>query len=142
MRLLEHNNDSEFSLTGAFLDDNILKYAILSHTWGTDIEEVIYRDLIDSTGKNKVGYEKIRFCGEQTRRDGLHYFWIDTCCIDKSNNTELAEAINSMFRWYRNAAKCYVYMSDVPIAKRKKRTSRAEFTWESAFQASRWLTQG
>ncbi|KAH7342992.1 hypothetical protein BKA65DRAFT_526948 [Rhexocercosporidium sp. MPI-PUGE-AT-0058] len=74
--------------------DNVPNYAILSHTWGTDTEE-------------------IRFCGEQARLNGLQYFWVDTCCIDKSNNTELAEAINSMFRWYRYAAKCYVYLSDM-----------------------------
>jgi hypothetical protein len=50
---------------------------------------------------------------EQARRVGLHNFWVDTCCIDKSNNNELAEAINSMFRWYCNATKCYVYLPDV-----------------------------
>jgi hypothetical protein len=141
MRLLEHNNNSEFSLTKAFLGDNIPKYAILSHTWGTDIDEVTYRDLIDGTGKNKVGYEKIRFCGDQARRDGLHYFWIDTCCIDKSNNTELAEAINSMFRWYRNADKCYVYLSDVSGSTSSNDNSH-QLPWESAFRASRWFTRG
>jgi hypothetical protein len=36
-----------------------------------------------------------------------------TRCIDKWNDTELSDAINSMFRWYRNAAKCYVYLQDV-----------------------------
>ena len=113
MRLLERNNSSEFSLTQDFGDD-IPRYAILSHTWGADTEEVTFRDLMDGTGKSKAGYNKIRFCGEQARRDGLQYFWVDTCCIDKSNNNELSEAINSMFRWYRNAAKCYVYLSDVP----------------------------
>ena len=53
---------------------------------------------MDGTGKSKAGYDKIRFCGEQAQRDGLQYFWVDTCCIDKSNNNELSEAINSMFR--------------------------------------------
>ena len=67
---------------------------------------------MDDTSKSKAGYGKIQFCGEQARRDKLHYFWVDTCCIDKSN-TELSEAINSMFRWYRNAVKCYVYLLDV-----------------------------
>jgi hypothetical protein len=71
MRLLENNNDSEFSLTKDFVSGKIPEYAILSHTWGADIEEVTYRDLIDSTGKNKVGYEKIRFYREQARRDGF-----------------------------------------------------------------------
>ena len=51
-----------------------------------------------SKWKGKPGYEKIRFCREQAKRDGVRYFWVDTCCFDKSNNTELAEAINFMFR--------------------------------------------
>jgi hypothetical protein len=72
MRLLERNNDSEFSLTQDFSDD-IPQYAILSHTWGADTKEVTIRDLMDGTGKSKAGYDKIRFCGEQARRDGLQY---------------------------------------------------------------------
>lgn len=74
MRLLKRNNDGEFSLTKDFLNGEIPKYAILSHTWGADIEEVAYRDLVDGTGKDKVGYEKIRFCGKQARRDRIDYF--------------------------------------------------------------------
>ena len=113
MRLLQCNSAGQLSLTKDLIGDDIPKYAILSHTWGADTEEVAFRDLMDGTGKSKAGYDKIRFCGEQARRDGLKYFWVDTCCIDKSNNTELSRAINSMFCWYRNAAKCYVYLSDV-----------------------------
>ena len=113
MRLLQCNSAGQLSLTKDLIGDDIPKYAILSHTWGADTEEVAFRDLMDGTGKSKAGYDKIRFCGEQARRDGLKYFWVDTCYIDKSNNTELSRAINSMFRWYRNAAKCYVYLSDV-----------------------------
>jgi len=142
MRLLDRKNDSEFSLTKDFVSDDIPRYAILSHTWGVDTEEVTFRDLMDGTGKNKAGYNKIRFCAEQARRDGLQYFWVDTCCIDKSNSTELAEAINSMFRWYRDATKCYVYLSDVSITKRKASNQLSDFTWESAFRASKWFTRG
>jgi hypothetical protein len=43
---------------------------------------------------------------------------VNTCCTDKANHTELSEAIASMFRWYRDAAKCYVYLSDVTVRKR------------------------
>jgi hypothetical protein len=54
---------------------------ILSHTWGTENEEeVTFKDLMDGTGKDKIGYKKIQFCGEQASRDGLKYFWVDTCC--------------------------------------------------------------
>ena len=98
IRLLERNNAGEISLTKYLVGDDIPRYAILSHTWGADTEEVSFKDLMDGTGKSKPGYDKIRFCGKQARRDGLQYFWVDTCCIDKSNNTELSEAINSMFR--------------------------------------------
>jgi hypothetical protein len=141
MRLLERNNDGEFSLTKDFGDD-IPRYAILSHTWGVDTEEVTFRDLIDDTGKSKAGYDKIRFCGEQARRDGMQYFWVDTCCIDKSNNNELTEAINCMFRWYRNAAKCYVYLSDVPDTTFGTNDKSNQLPWESAFRKSRWFTRG
>jgi hypothetical protein len=139
MRLLQCDNNSDLSLT-EFFESAIPKYAILSHRWGTD--EVTFKDLADGTSKSKAGYEKIQFCGEQARRDNLQYFWIDTCCIDKSNSTELAEAINSMFRWYQKAARCYVYLSDVSILKRKASDTSTECTWESAFRASKWFTRG
>ena len=142
MRLLECNNDGDFSLTKDFVGGKIPEYAIISHTWGAGTEEVTYRDLIEGTGKNKVGYEKIRFCGEQARHDGFQYVWVDTCCIDKSNNNELAEAINSMFRWYRDAAKCFVYLRDVssPIVDIGDKSD--QLPWESAFRTSRWFTRG
>jgi hypothetical protein len=57
-----------------------------------------FDDIINGTGEDKPGYEKIWFCGEQARQDGLLYFWIDTCCIDKRNCAELSRSINSMFR--------------------------------------------
>ncbi|OCK81690.1 HET-domain-containing protein [Lepidopterella palustris CBS 459.81] len=105
MRLLKLEHNGEFSLSKDITYPTT-PYAILSHTWGDD--EVSFRDLMDGSGtaKTKDGYRKIQFCGEQAARDKLQYFWVDTCCIDKSNNTELSEAINSMFRWYRDATKC------------------------------------
>jgi hypothetical protein len=33
--------------------------------------------------------------------------------IDKTSSAELSEAINSMFAWYRNAERCYVYLADI-----------------------------
>jgi hypothetical protein len=87
MRFLEGNEDGDYSLTEV-LGDILPPYAVLSHRW--EAEEVTFKDLMDGLGKNKAGYEKIRFCGEQARRDGIRYFWVDTCCIDKTNSTELA----------------------------------------------------
>ena len=138
MRLLHYNNDGDFSLTEFFC--NIPPYAILSHTWG--LEEVTFRDMTEGNGPSKTGFDKIRFCGEQARRDGFQYFWVDTCCIDKSNSTELAEAINSMFRWYHNAAKCYVYLPDVSSPVIDTGGKSDQLSWEMAFRASRWFTRG
>jgi len=142
MRLLEHRNAGEFSLTKELVGDDIPPYAILSHTWGADDEEVTFKDLVEGTGKSKTGYNKIRFCGQQAAIDGLQFFWVDTCCIDKSSSAELSEAINSMFRWYRDAAKCYVYLSDVSIPTFDKNDKVSPFLWDSAFRKSRWFTRG
>jgi hypothetical protein len=98
---------------------------------------------MDGTGKDKSGYKKIRFCSEQARRDGWQYFWVDTCCINKTDAVEVSEAINSMFRWYRNATKCYVYLSDVWVGKQKASNQLSnKFTWEPAFRSSRWFKRG
>lgn len=99
MRLLQRCDTGEIVLT-QFSDEDIPLYAIVSHTWGADAEEVTFEDLINGTGKDKPGYKKIRFCAEQANLDDLQYFWIDTCCIDKRSSIELSEAINLMYRWY------------------------------------------
>ncbi|MCJ1313481.1 hypothetical protein MMC25_007159, partial [Agyrium rufum] len=138
MRLLGYDNNGEFSLT-EFFEGDIPKYAILSHRWGA--EEVTFKDMTDGTGKSKIGYGKIRFCGEQAKRNGLRYFWVDTCCIDKSNSTELAEALNSMFRWYRDATKCFVYLPDVS-RHHSDPVNKVHESWESTFRKSEWFTRG
>ena len=133
MRLLKFNDNDEPSMikTG----NNIPEYAILSHTWA-DGEEATFEDLVRGIGKDKPGYNKIKFCVNQANQDGLQYSWVDTCCIDKSSSAELSEAINSMFRWYSKATRCYVYLSDVPDP--KDPTS----TIESALPGSRWFKRG
>lgn len=55
---------------------------------------------MDGTGKKMNGYGKLQFCGEQAKHDGLQYFCVVTCCIDKSNDIELVETIDSIFHWY------------------------------------------
>jgi hypothetical protein len=96
MRLLERNNAGEINLTKYIFGDNIPWYAILSHTWGADTEEVSFKDLIDGTDKSKPGYDKI----PENKSDAMacNTSGSNTCCIDKSNNNEHSEAINSMFR--------------------------------------------
>ncbi|KAF2489417.1 beta transducin-like protein HET-E2C [Lophium mytilinum] len=144
MRLLQCNNQGGFNITKD-LDGShaIPSYAVLSHTWGTDTDEVTFEDLTNGTGSEKPGYAKIRFCGEQAKQDGLQYFWVDTACIDKTNKAELSHAINSMFRWYHNATRCYVYMSDVSSSTREPSKEEASTPkWEPQFRQSRWFTRG
>jgi archaellum biogenesis ATPase FlaH len=140
MRLLKYGEDGKLTITS--FDDAIPPYAILSHTWGPDADEVIFADLGKGDGKHRPGYEKIRFCGEQAQQDGLQYFWVDTCCIDKTDKAELSHAIRSMFRWYQNATRCYVYLSDVSAREKGCDDMPGKSTWEPAFRSSRWFTRG
>ncbi|KAK3317429.1 heterokaryon incompatibility protein-domain-containing protein [Cercophora scortea] len=102
------------------------RYAILSHTWEND--EISFQDmtLLATTNNNnqspadsdkiktKAGYLKVAAFTRAAAADGFTHVWVDTCCIDKTSSAELSEAINSMFRWYSKAARCYVYLADVP----------------------------
>jgi hypothetical protein len=91
----------------------IPEYVILSHTWGGD--EVTFESMQepDRITKASEGYVKIKRCCELAREDGYRWAWVDTCCIDKRSSAELSEAINSMYRYYWDASKCYAYLSDV-----------------------------
>lgn len=40
------------------------------------------------------------------------YLWLDTCCIDKRNGSELAESIALMGDWYSEAAFALVFLGD------------------------------
>lgn len=140
MRLLRLQGPGEFRLTDDLSDDSIPPYAILSHTWGS--EEVIFEELSEGTGKTKAGFSKIEFCGKQAFQDGLQHFWVDTCCIKKSSDAEVTRAINSMFRWYQAAAKCYVYLSDVSAKRDDGQRSLSTSTWLPAFAGSKWFTRG
>ncbi|KAF8852555.1 HET-domain-containing protein [Acephala macrosclerotiorum] len=128
MRLLNANT---LVINNYFGD--IPPYAILSHVWGD--EEVSFQDFQSGQAAGLKGYSKIQGCCKQAITDSLEHVWIDTCCIDKSSSSELQEAINSMFNFYRNAAVCYAYLQDV--------TGDADtFSLNSSFSKSRWFTRG
>jgi Heterokaryon incompatibility protein (HET) len=133
MRLLERKPNGRLVLT-EYNPKDVPSYAILSHTWAQDNrKEVSFQDVQEGISRNKLGWRKIDFCADRANADGLRFFWIDTCCIDKTNAVELATAINSMFRFYQKAARCYVYLSDVLTC---------DDGWEAAFRKSRWFTRG
>jgi len=125
-----------------FMGDYDGKYAILSHTW--EQEEISFQEMLlvnkglqpdaDRVGK-KAGYRKVEKFAALAAARGYEYAWADTCCIDKSSSAELSEAINSMYRWYRNSNHCLVYLADVP-------DSDGGFERTVAFRNSRWFTRG
>lgn len=81
MRLLYTEDDGKLSLTKDLVgDDAIPPYAILSHTWQED-QEVTFDNLKNRLERTEAGYRKIMFCAKRAEQDGLHYFWVDTCCI-------------------------------------------------------------
>ena len=137
MRLLSLHGDDDVAWK-EFPPHAIPPYAILSHTWNT--EEVSWSHLVDGSGRQKAGWRKIIFCGRRAARDGLSYFWVDTCCIDKWNRREREKAVNSMFSWYRGSARCYVYLADVSAASAEDAGRRS--SWEGSFRASKWFTRG
>jgi hypothetical protein len=153
MRLLETIDGCTYKLTSYFVNKSgIPPYAILSHTW-EDSQEVTFDDINEDSRsrykrwrasvrmlQRKAGYDKLRFCAKQANRDGLQYFWVDTCCINKSDPRELETAINSMFCWYKNASKCYVYLSDVIVEHQSG--GGQDPAWQLAFVKSRWFTRG
>ncbi|CCF46739.1 HET domain-containing protein [Colletotrichum higginsianum] len=97
-----------------FTDPSIVSYAILSHTWQKN-EEISFQDMNNlEKFRHKAGHAKIeKLCDIALRRYGCKYAWLDTCCIDKTSSAELSEAINSMFRWYKEAYVCFVFLSDL-----------------------------
>jgi hypothetical protein len=142
MRLLHRDNDNKLLLT-EFLSANIPAYAILSHTWGPNGEDVTFKNIETGQAERKAaGFKKIDFCAKQATNHGLRYFWVDSCCIDKSSSAELTEAINTMFRWYKNAAKCYVFLTDVSTPDDDAKDALKEDNWFLSFRRSRWFTRG
>ncbi|KAL3419620.1 HET domain-containing protein [Phlyctema vagabunda] len=93
-------------------------YAILSHRWVG--QEITFDQIKTHTEELKSTetpatpqLRKIRYACDTAKALGLNWIWNDTCCINKVSATELAEALNSMFKWYREAKICLAYLFDV-----------------------------
>ncbi|KAG9197006.1 hypothetical protein G6514_002694, partial [Epicoccum nigrum] len=144
MRLLHfdpplHSDAPSKLISTDFRGKSIPPYAILSHRWGDS--EAVFEDVSNGTYKEKTeGCRKLRFCAEQAAQDGLRYFWIDTCCIKKWDKDELSSSINSMFQWYQNATRCYVFLSDVSLSAVTE--TAACSGWEASLRESKWFTRG
>ncbi|TFA98847.1 hypothetical protein CCMA1212_009450 [Trichoderma ghanense] len=136
------------------IDNNVPRYAILSHTWGD--EEITIQQLRRLGGCSqlslaspqtldkkrratvlKKGYIKISGAAQLAVSRGLDYLWVDTCCIDKTSSAELSEAINSMYLWYEQSAECYAFLADVD----PPNAAHPDALHEN-LRRSRWFTRG
>ncbi|KAF5572997.1 beta transducin [Fusarium pseudocircinatum] len=109
-------------------------YAILSHTWGDD--EVTFEDMMTGQEKGKKGYVKIIHTCRLAKERGIAYAWVDTCCVDKRSSAELAEAINSMFNWYKLSDVCFAHLEDLEIHRGPQDDQI------SGLSSCRWFTRG
>jgi len=75
-----------------------------------------WRDRLGVEHDANRGIEKARTACKIALKRKLVWLWVDTVCIDKTNNVELSEAINSMWRWYYESALCLVYLEDITHA--------------------------
>lgn len=99
------------------LEVHDVPFAILSHRWLPD--EITFEDiptLGSLRGRRNFPKEpslrKIEgFCRAASSKY-YKYVWLDTCCINQRDPVELSTAINSMYRWYKSAEVCFVYLHD------------------------------
>ncbi|CAO3692831.1 unnamed protein product [Umbelopsis ramanniana] len=81
------------------------KVIFVTHRWSTN--EIEYQNVMKM--KRWMG-QTVSKLSEKLRRirksllKHTKYVWIDTICIDKSNLSELDEAIRSMYKWYASCA--------------------------------------
>ncbi|KAJ5710543.1 hypothetical protein N7488_004699 [Penicillium malachiteum] len=127
-------------------------YAILSHRWVAG-QEISFQEMLQPNRDtvSKTGYTKIKGFCERAAFNNFQYAWIDTCCINKESSAELSDAINSMFQWYQNAAKCYVYLNDVENISQFSRSEWFQRGWtlqellapdEVQFFSKKWMPLG
>jgi hypothetical protein len=81
MRLPRTQDDGNLSLVEYIDEIETSPYAILSHRWGADNEEVTFQEIEQKIGTKKTGYDKTTACANQAKEDRLEFIWIDTCCI-------------------------------------------------------------
>ena len=129
MRLLNVHSQSFRNFHSA----NVPKYVVASHRWSEGAEaEATIKDVQKRKHVEKSGYRKVegfvRFVKENIV--DIEWIWIDTCCINQESSQEVSEAINSMFKWYRNAEVCLAYLVDVKSGDK------------GSFEQSTWFKRG
>ncbi|KAI1424920.1 heterokaryon incompatibility protein-domain-containing protein [Xylaria sp. FL1777] len=137
MRLVNVNT---LSITEFLSDYQVPRYAILSHTWSSD--EVTFQEMQKRRAvRDKRGMHKIKGVCEVAKRNGFEWIWVDTCCIDKASSAELSEAINSMFRYYKESSVCYAFLDDVSLEGSREFEDPVESLGKSKWFRRGWTLQ-
>ncbi|KAI5801265.1 heterokaryon incompatibility protein-domain-containing protein, partial [Geopyxis carbonaria] len=113
-------------------------YAILSHRWlSEDVDlEILHGELQKaqkvSRVRNGPAKDKIVNILQVAKSHELQpeTIWLDTCCIDKTNSTELNEALSCMGEWYAGASVCIAFLAD------------SSATCLSEVENTEWATRG
>ncbi|KAG1869245.1 hypothetical protein C8R48DRAFT_113141 [Suillus tomentosus] len=110
-----------------------LRYAALSHRWLSVGEPTFQEMSVERKHQStRPGLIKLRNFCQKAMEYGCRLAWSDTCCFDKKSSAELDEAIRAMFKWYRNAEICIVFLADS--------SSISDFSEEVWFQRG-WTLQ-
>ena len=114
-------------------------YVIISHVWMK--KEVVYEDMVQfnklealkSQEKPESAAKIFGACRTVLKyyKRKIEHLWLDTVCINKKDPAELSASINSMYRWYKEAEICFVYLDDYS-------TMEAP----TSFTQSKWFTRG
>ncbi|KAL4259752.1 hypothetical protein AB1N83_009350 [Pleurotus pulmonarius] len=108
------------------------QYAILSHRWYQDGQELLFADVANFTDphvQSKKGFKKLEgFSKVVQSHYGCRYLWVDSACIDENYRNE---SIQLMFGWYRHAYVCVIYLS----------TSRTRGILDDAWSTRGWTLQ-
>ncbi|KAF4972700.1 hypothetical protein FSARC_765 [Fusarium sarcochroum] len=148
MALMRCINTATFELhTSTQIDFKQRGYAILSHRWGS--EEILFAQIgqfaqeLRHTKSRHVlpQLDKILGACNTAKQQGLQWIWVDNCCINKSDNSELSESINSMFKWYSEAVVCLTYLSDVRKSPSTTVGSQIFQSFETG-EMTKWFTRG
>ncbi|KAI3326790.1 heterokaryon incompatibility protein-domain-containing protein [Xylariaceae sp. AK1471] len=127
---------------------NATKYLIVSHAWGwsnqtnnwgNPQEEIDFEVAsMPFTEINRLtSLNKIKSACRLAASRKIDYVWIDTCCIDQKNSTEVTEGINSMFEWYHKSELCAVYLADLHYENKDGPNELYE-----RLKACRWFERG
>jgi hypothetical protein len=83
---------------------DVREVVFITHRWTKD--EVEYTKVANENVKAPNGIstqaKKLMLIKEALLQYNTRYVWMDAICIDKSNLSELDEAIRSMYKWYYN----------------------------------------